>query len=790
MQNNRSLTVCTASSRRSRVMQAAPMDVESLFNRLSNSQPLPCTYAAYRALSKAEQDNMKDVGAYIIGELDGGRRKAGCVKSRGAAVLDADNLRAGETEEFVRRVAGLGCCYALHSTAKHSPTTPRLRVVIPFSNDVPAERYSPVVRRLCQVIQTEMTWFDPTCAEATRIMYYPVHCSDIVPVWHCSDGPLLDADALLTQMGDWKDVTGWPRFPREATTEKRALTVAKQQDPEEKKGIVGEFCRVYDIPAAMEKFLPGVYVETATPGRYTFAQGSTAGGAVLYEDGKFLYSHHATDPAGGKLVNAFDLVRLHRFGDLDDEAKEGTKGISLPSYKAMADCARSDPEVAHRLAQAAFSEVFEDKRLTDEEAAVSLTQCSGAPLSLPILRTALRTMGVTARRNLITGSAEIDGMPPQYSAENAINVLPVLLMDLLRGVKVKGVSRSAVMDYLVAVVDENKYNPVVDMLRETTWDGISRFPELLESINIKPDTFYALLLRKWLIQCVALAHNATGKVVPAEGLLTLQGPQGIGKTLFFRRLSLRSDWFAEGATLDMRNKDDIIRATSVWITELGELDSTLKREQASLKAFITQKTDRIRAPYARESSDRPRRTSFCATVNPESFLKDETGDRRFWVIPVKEFDVPWLVDTPEDWFVQLWAEVYVWWKKEPQSFRLTTHERARLNDLNASHREPLPGEETLRLALNFDLPPEQWEEFSASEVGKYLYFSSFRPSEAQIMGRILTKLARDDPRIKSRILRGVKVYRLPLRRQITTIPGQGEMDDKKAPLSSGEAKEG
>lgn len=410
MNYNRPITIYTASSRKAAVLQETPMSIQELFSRLSNSQSLPYTHEAYMKLSKAQQDELKDVGAYIAGALHGGRRKAGSVITRCAAVLDADNLPPGGTEAFIQAVAALDLCYCIHSTAKHSPATPRLRVIIPFASDIEADKYAPVIWRLCQIIQADMSWFDPTADEPGRIMYWSSHCLDVEPVYHWGEGRgLLDAEALLQQIPNWKDIASWPRFPREQAP---AMRAAKQEDPEGKTGVVGAFCRVYDIPTAMDKFLPGIYEPTAQAGRYTFSGGSTAGGAVLYENGKFLFSHHATDPCSGKLVNAFDVVRLHRFGDLDDEAKEGTRGISLPSFKAMADFARSDATVSDELAREAFVEAFKENP-ADEEAALELGRYSGEALSLDVLRVALKAMGIQVKRNLITETAEIIGMPSQ-----------------------------------------------------------------------------------------------------------------------------------------------------------------------------------------------------------------------------------------------------------------------------------------------------------------------------------------------------------------------------------------
>ena len=226
MIHNQPLTVYTTNTRRANVYQSAPQDIGQFFERLRSSQAIPFSHDSYMALSKGQQDDLKDVGGFVLGELRGGRRKAGAVLSRCAAVLDADTLGPGETDGVVRRMEALGCCYCIYSTAKHSPDAPRLRIVIPFSEDITADEYEPVTRLLCQMIQPEMTWFDPSTAEPSRMMYYPAHCQDIAPVYYAGDKPLLDARVLLSRLQDWQDVTSWPRFPQEQTP---ARLAAKQE---------------------------------------------------------------------------------------------------------------------------------------------------------------------------------------------------------------------------------------------------------------------------------------------------------------------------------------------------------------------------------------------------------------------------------------------------------------------------------------------------------------------------------------------------------------------------------
>lgn len=759
MNANRLMTVYTTNTRRAKTYQAASQSLQELFKRLEVSQPIPHDIRAYKALPKAQQDDLKDVGGFVLGELVGGRRKAGAVLSRSGAVLDADNIPDGGTEDLIQRVAALGWCCCIYSTAKHCPAAPRLRVVIPFSGDIPAEQYPPIARLLCKSIQAEMSWFDPTTAQAERMMYYPAHCQDVDPVWFVQDGPLLDAGVWLAQqLPAWTDLGTWPCFPKEQRLIDRAT--AKQQDPTEKKGIIGAFCRVYDVPAVIDKYLANTYEATDHEDRYTYLGGSTWGGAMLYDHGKFLYSFHATDPCSGLLLNAFDLVRLHAFGALDDEVEGGNRGNTLPSFAAMCELAQQDEAVKNELARETLASAKAD--FQDEDAALELAHYATAQFDLDVLRAALNAIGTQVRRNLITGKLEIVNIPPAYSEEEAVNILPTLLWDLLKPFKIKGANTTAIQKGLAVLADENRYNPVLDMLRGTTWDGLNRLPTLLEILGIDGNSFYALLVRKWMIQCVALVHNTYRYQEAAEGVLVLQGVQGIGKTTFFRRIAIKPEWLAEGVTLDMKNKDSIIRATGVWITELGELESTLKKEQSSLKAFITQKVDSIRAPYAAESVDRPRHTSFGATVNQSRFLKDETGDRRFFVIPVESIDLDKLLKLPNEWFVQLWAEVKLWWEEDSRGFRLSPVEREHLNGLNQSHREMLPGEEEIRLAMDWDLPREQWRAFTSSQL-KLERFYLDRITSQQI-GRVLVRLAGEDKRIEvsENSHSRVKTYTLPI----------------------------
>lgn len=753
---DRQITISIGKSRKEMNWKKSVLSVSALYERLKTPIRGTETLAEYMAMKKPQQDELKDIaGGFVGGELNGPRRKSNNIIGKDLITIDMDNLAAGGTALVIDRLNSLNCNYCVYSTRKHTPNRPRLRIIIPFDRTVTPDEYEPCARRVAQQIGMDM--IDPTTFEIARLFYYPTCCSDSEYVFEVKDAPFISADFLLSTYTDWHDYRSWPQAPNTVSYQKLAN---KQGDPTAKNGVVGAFCRTYDIYSALEKFLPGIYEPVdSEDNRYTYLGGSTTGGAIIYDDGKFLFSHHSTDPCGGRLVNAFDLVRLHKFNEKDDEASLDTPVVKLPSYTAMLELARNDEAVSKLIIQEEFSDVIQSE-VENEEAFVELSKYDGKTLTIDILKLALAAFGVTIRNNLITGRAEISGMPSEFSSENAINTLPVFLMDRLKKIGIKSVSKNAVDDYLSAICDSYRYNPVVDMFNGISWDNHTRYPELYRVLGVDATGFDATLIKKWMIQCVALAHNEFERQDNADGVLTLQGNQGVGKTLFFRKLAVQKDWFIEGASIDFKNKDTIILATSGWISELGELDSTLKRDQSNLKAFITAASDRIRAPYAREATHRPRRTSFCATVNPGQFLRDETGDRRFWVVSVDNIALDTLKGLSKEWFTQLWAETYLLWQKHPQSFRLTQTEQNTLNERNASFRETKPGEEEIRQAFDFSLPQDQWTEWSASKLQMYLVLS--HKYNTRQIGTALAKIQREETAITSKFLKGIKVYRLPI----------------------------
>lgn len=767
------IAISVADSRYSTSWTTGTILLSALYERLQTPARGTETLAEYRALPKREQDRRKDVGGFVGGVLKGPRRKADSVESRSLITLDEDNLPPDGPEIQRRTLDDMGTGYLIYPTRKDCPEAPRRRVIIPTNRSMTVDEYGAVSRYMAAKLN--MAWADPTTFEPSRLMYWPSCCADSdYQVWY-KDAPALNVDAILASYTlirgeDWHDVSCWPKHPAE-----KALSDPqrrkKQENPTEKKGAIGAFCGLYPFERVLSEIIPGTYEPTSTEGRFTYVNGTTTGGAIVYDDGLFLQSYHSTDPANG-MHNMFDLIRLHKYGELDSAAAPDTPGSQMPSYKAALEYIKSLPDVQAELsaelaeeAKEAFAPFVSDGE-PDSAAFDKLVSFAGQTISLEIVRTALTACGYSIRTNLITNLGEVTGLPRRFSAGNSLNTLPIVLKDVLKAAKIKGVNDQAIDGYLRVIADEGRFNPVCDMLKGTPWDGTDRLPGLFEILGLS-DSFDKTLVRKWLIQGVAMAFNDETHPVGAEGVLTLQGEQGIGKTEFFRRLAVDPAWFEEGLSLDMSNKDSIIRSISCWICELGELDSTTRREQSALKGHLTAATDNVRAPYARAATRAPRRTSFCATVNPDAFLTDPTGNRRYWVIPVHSLNLPALLSLDRAWIGQLWAQIYTQWEADPAGFRLTQDERETLIDRNKQFETFLPGEEEIRqlLQVGFEtIPVAQWTPWSAAAIRRRLAWNNACGNlTTQQIGRALSRIRQDYPDIQ--LLSGhnhLTQYLLPL----------------------------
>ncbi len=290
----------------------------------------------------------------------------------------------------------------------------------------------------------------------------------------------------------------------------------------------------------------------------------------------------------------------------------------------------------------------------------------------------LKVHDVDVRYNVIKKKLEIDIPDMEFIADMFEEASLIEIEDRCINM---GIPHTKVRDYLKVLARE--YNPVKEWIDSEPWDGTDRLPDFLGSLTTEESAqLKDMLLKKWLVSCVAAAYEKNG--VELEGILVLQGAQGLGKTLWFKRLcDYNKGWLLEGATLNPSDKDSVKRAVSHWIVELGEIESTFKKSDIDqLKAFVTSKTDELRLPYDRAFTTYQRRTAFYASVNAREFLTDTSGNRRFWVLAVRDINVNHGVNMQ-----QLWAQVkdtmYVPGQK---NWFLSPDERELLHDSNEAYR--------------------------------------------------------------------------------------------------------
>lgn len=320
-------------------------------------------------------------------------------------------------------------------------------------------------------------------------------------------------------------------------------------------------------------------------------------------------------------------------------------------------------------------------------------------------------------------------------------------------------SNSRIHEHMSQIADANRYNAARYYLEcnYAIYGGSKGIEELISALVIKDSSeLHRSLIKKWLCQCVAMAHNEQG-AYGADGILVLKGPQGIGKTTFFRKCcSIGMRYFTEGAFFD-GSKDKVMANTSAWITELGELPRSMK-DSDSMKAFITSATDKYRTPYDKKEDEHPRFTSFGATTNENAFLKDD-ANRRYWVVELDGINLKALNAVS---FEKVWAEAYEDFRKHGSySFRLTLEERQQMESINDSYRVESEEERLIRDLFDWEQPAEEWKEYTATQIAEMVGHGV----SAVKVGKILRNSTSRG--VSCRIRDGISVYLMPQRKYFT-----------------------
>ncbi len=621
-----------------------------------NSHPIRTseTIQEYPKLPRTRRDQLKDQGGFVGGWLRKGIRKNGHVICRTMGSLDADYIEDGNAfAEKVKEILS-GVSYFIYSTHSHTNEAPRYRLIIRFSREVSEDEYPAVMRMVAK--QIGMDYFDDSTYQANRMMFWASCPSDADFVFLEHDGELFDPDQYLAMYNDWKDTSQWPVSSRRSEVIRNMIN--NQSDPLVKDGLVGAFCRAYHpIDEAIETFLSDVYAPSAQDGRYDYIPADSSAGVVIYND-TFAYSHHATDPASGKLLNAFDLVRVHRFGD-DDPKK---------SFNSMAELASKDEKVRLLMTNERRAEANADFSSVEDWEKQLHYQARSGVLENTVMNLTL----------ILSHDPDFAGFAHNELA-NRIQVISTLPWDRPVG---NQFWRDADTSYLKSLLDarylpfstrnhdiafttvahDRHFHPIRDYLNSLPpWDGVPRVEELFIRFLKADDTPYTrAVTRKMFAAAVARAYLPGIKY---DNVLVLDGEQGIGKSTIVKDLA-GSDYYSESLSLtDVNDKSAAEKLQGFWIVEIGELAGMKKADIEKVKAFFSTSDDQYRPSYGRTVESHPRQCVIIATVNGDhGYLRDVTGNRRYWIIKsnLKRHRMIW--KCTEEFRQQFWAEANAIWE--------------------------------------------------------------------------------------------------------------------------------
>ena len=678
---------------------------EDFCKRVSTTQTTTETVDEYRKMSKPQQDSIKDVGGFVAGHLKAGRRKNGTVLCRSMLTLDMDHGSADILDELDMFNSHKMCIYSTH---KHTPEAPRLRLIMPLKRDVSEDEYPAVARKVAQEIGMDM--FDDTTYQPHRLMYWPSTSSNGEYIYRVMDGDIVDPDYYLGLYDDWRDVSTWPVSSRESEAVKK--TASQQADPLTKDGVVGAFCRTYSIRDAIDKFLKDVYEPSAMEGRYDYIPADSSAGVTIIDD-KFSYSFHATDPACGQLLNAFDVVRVHKFPD-DDPKK---------SFKAMAKFASSDEEVKLLIFTEKQESAAEDFDEEDPDAWKKKLEYEDKSLQLKnTLRNLTLILENDPKLKDIVFNQHLDGMEikgsvpwkhPSKFWRDADDAQLISYVD-----ENYGTFSQRNFDIAVAkVTDDRSYHPIREFLQALPeWDKVERVDTLLiDYLGAADNKYVRAVTRKTLCAAACRVLNPGCKF---DTMLVLNGSQGIGKSTLIAKLG--GEWFSDSLSLnDTKDKTAAEKLQGYWILEIGELAGLRKAEVETLRSFLSRQNDIYRASFGKRTTPHPRQCVFFGTTNAESgYLRDTTGNRRFWPVKTPGGGSKRSWDVTQEDVLQIWAEV-MHYVKAGEKLYLDPEVEALAK---AEQREAMESDEREGLVREYleALLPDNWDDMDTFERRNFL----------------------------------------------------------------------
>jgi len=697
----RQLNFCLGNSRQSAVWHPKQMTIDELEERLKTPIRTAETVQEYRQMKKNEKDAVKDKGGFVAGKLKGTRRKKSEVESRSMITIDGDKLKPEFFDEFHPNYFAI-----VYTTYSHVPEAPRARILIPLKRDVTPDEFNAIARYLAYEIGMEQ--IDPCSFEINQLMYWPTCPSDGEYICKKYDGAWLDPDAFLAAHPNWKDCTKLPTAPSEKAAVEKARK--KQQDPLTKDGIIGAFCRARTMQEILRDFLSDVYEETEDENRWCYKGSVSIPGVVIYE-GKFAYSHHASDPAYGKLMNGFDLVGMHLFdGDLHAMMEFAAKDEKVRQLALKERQERAAEE---------FPEDWKAKLVYQKKSAVLENSLYNIKL---IMQNDPYMQNIVF--NQLADNMEIKGeVPWEHPSRfwrDADDAQLICYVDDNYGT-------FSARNYDIAItkaVDDRSYHPIREYFAALPpWDGVPRVDTLfIDYLGATDNAYVRAVARKNLCAAYRRVYEPGIKF---DYMPVLNGAQGIGKSTFIANLGM--EWFSDSLTLsDMNDKTAAEKLQGYWILEIGELAGMKKADLDKVKAFVSRVDDKYRASFGRRVTSHPRQCVFFGTTNSENgYLRDITGNRRYWNVKVSGNSKykPWQM-TP-DVVGQIWAEVAVHAKAGEKLYLPAELENyAKTEQREAMEQDDREG--FVRLYLDV-LLPANWNEMDIHQRREFLLGDEMSP---------------------------------------------------------------
>ena len=660
----------------------------------------------YPALPKVERDRIKDKGGFVGGQLRDNRRKRGNVACRSMLTLDCDHADVGFITRFTAECQHAACLYTTHG---HTPKAPRVRIIVPLTRDVTPDEFVAISRYFAD--EWGIDQFDECSYRPHQLMYWPTTPANGEYLCKRVEGAWLDPDAYLARYLNWKDCSLLPTSSRESAV--RESSRKPQEDPLTKDGVIGAFCRTYSVEASIEAFLSDVYEPSLVDGRYDYIPADSSAGVVIYDD-KFAYSHHATDPACGKLLNAFDLVRIHKFGD-DDEKK---------SLFAMMDFASKDDNVKLLMTQeriADSSQEFDEQEDWNKQLKYA-TRSSVLENSVWNLNLILENDPDFAgfAFNELANRIQIIGELPWERPEGNLfwrDADTAQLKSLIDARYLPFSSRNHDVAF-TKVADDRHFHPIRDYLDALpTWDGMVRVEDLfIRYLQANDTTYVRAVTRKTFAAAIARIYRPGVKF---DCVPVLDGEQGIGKSSIVKDL-VTSEYYSESLSLtDMDDKSGAEKLQGFWVVEIGELAGMKKADIEKVKAFLSTADDKYRPSYGKTVESHPRQCVIIATVNGErGYLRDITGNRRFWVIKLHQQRQKQKWHFDQTFRDQFWAEA----KTIYESGETLYLEGDLLDAAEEAQRGAMEADERIGMVEEYlnALLPENWDAMDLYARREYL----------------------------------------------------------------------